>query len=130
MVKVLLAAAALVIAAAPAAAHPAPFSYLDIVFRGGVIEGTLVVHVIDVAHDLGISVPGQLSIISFDDTPGVRSAIPPMTAIRQPIAAMAARAAEMLIARSRGEEPDLSDPKMPHRLVERASTAPPPSEVS
>ena len=26
----------------------------------------------------------------------------------------------------RGEEPDLSDPKMPHRLVERASTAPPP----
>ncbi|WP_122464944.1 MULTISPECIES: LacI family DNA-binding transcriptional regulator [Brevundimonas] len=82
--------------------------------------------VLSVAHDLGISVPGQLSIISFDDTPGVRSAIPPMTAIRQPIAAMAARAAEMLIARSRGEEPDLSDPKMPHRLVERASTAPPP----
>src|SRR5688500_8713129 len=54
MVKAFLAAAALVIAAAPASAHPAPFSYLDIVFRGGVIEGTLVVHVIDVAHDLGI----------------------------------------------------------------------------
>ena len=40
--------------AGPAAAHPAPFSYLDIVFRDGNIEGTLVVHVIDVAHDLGI----------------------------------------------------------------------------
>lgn len=35
-------------------AHPAPFSYLDIVFRNGGIEGTLVVHIIDVAHDLGI----------------------------------------------------------------------------
>ena len=35
-------------------AHPAPFSYLDIVFRGGAIDGTLVVHVIDVAHDLGL----------------------------------------------------------------------------
>lgn len=36
----------------PMAAHPAPFSYLDIVFRNGSIEGTLVVHVIDVAHEL------------------------------------------------------------------------------
>src|SRR5215216_305216 len=35
-------------------AHPAPFSYLDIVFRDGGIDGTLVVHVIDVAHDLNI----------------------------------------------------------------------------
>ncbi len=35
-------------------AHPAPFSYLDIVFRGGHIEGSLVVHVIDVAHELGL----------------------------------------------------------------------------
>jgi hypothetical protein len=35
-------------------AHPAPFSYLDIVFRNGTIEGTLVVHVIDIAHDLEI----------------------------------------------------------------------------
>ena len=42
------------LAATPAAAHPAPFSYLDIVVRDGGIEGTLVVHVIDVAHDLGI----------------------------------------------------------------------------
>src|SRR5687768_16575103 len=39
----------------PATAHPAPFSYLDIVFRNGGIEGTLVVHIIDVAHDLGIA---------------------------------------------------------------------------
>ena len=35
-------------------AHPAPFSYLDIVFRDGDIRGTLVVHVIDVAHELGL----------------------------------------------------------------------------
>jgi hydrogenase/urease accessory protein HupE len=40
---------------APAAAHPAPFSYLDIVFRNGGIEGTLVIHVIDAAHELSIT---------------------------------------------------------------------------
>jgi hydrogenase/urease accessory protein HupE len=39
---------------ASASAHPAPFSYLDIVFRNGGIEGTVVVHVIDVAHELGM----------------------------------------------------------------------------
>jgi len=37
-----------------AAAHPAPFSYLDVVFKDGGIEGSLVVHVIDVAHELGV----------------------------------------------------------------------------
>ena len=43
------------LAAAPAWAHPAPFSYLDVVFKDGGIEGTLVIHVIDAAHDLGIT---------------------------------------------------------------------------
>jgi len=50
-----LAAGFLVCCAPPAAAHPAPFSYLDIVFRDGGIEGTLVIHVIDAAHDLSVT---------------------------------------------------------------------------
>jgi hydrogenase/urease accessory protein HupE len=55
-----VAAALLLCLPAHAAAHPAPFSYLDIVFRDGALEGTLVVHVIDVAHDLGIAPPERL----------------------------------------------------------------------
>ena len=50
----------LLLVANTAAAHPAPFSYLDVVFRNGGIEGTLVVHVIDAAHELGISPPERL----------------------------------------------------------------------
>jgi len=53
-------AVCLLFVARPAAAHPAPFSYLDVVFRNGGIEGTLVVHVIDAAHELGISPPERL----------------------------------------------------------------------
>ena len=49
-----IATAFVLIAAGHASGHPAPFSYLDIVFRDGGIEGSLVVHVIDVAHDLGV----------------------------------------------------------------------------
>ncbi len=37
-----------------AAAHPAPFSFLDLIIRDAGVEGTLVLHVVDVAHDLGI----------------------------------------------------------------------------
>ena len=47
-----------------ASAHPAPFSYLDVVFRNGGIEGTLVVHVIDVAHELGVQ-PEQVMDSAF-----------------------------------------------------------------
>src|SRR5688572_26024258 len=56
-----LALVALALAAPrPAAAHPAPFSYLDVVYRNGGIEGTLVIHVIDAAHELGITPPEQM----------------------------------------------------------------------
>ena len=41
--------------AAPAFAHPVPFSYLDINVHDGVADGTLTTHVLDPAHDIGIS---------------------------------------------------------------------------
>jgi hydrogenase/urease accessory protein HupE len=50
-----IAVAAWALGAGSASAHPAPFSYLDIVFRDGRIEGTLVIHVIDAAHDLSVT---------------------------------------------------------------------------
>ena len=41
--------------AAPAAAHPAPFSYLDLHLDASGVTGTLVVHDLDAAHDLGVT---------------------------------------------------------------------------
>jgi hypothetical protein len=52
--RVLIGLAIVFTGVSAASAHPAPFSYLDIVFKDGGIEGTLVVHVIDVAHELGV----------------------------------------------------------------------------
>ena len=40
---------------APAAAHPAPFSYLDLHLASDGFTGTLVVHDLDAAHDLGVA---------------------------------------------------------------------------
>ena len=81
---------------------------------------------LDVAKSSAFDVPGRLSIVSFDDTPIVKFSTPPLTAIRQPIAEMAARAAEMLIGANNGEAfPDTID-ILPFQLIVRGSTAPPP----
>ena len=52
--------AALMLYAAPVSAHPVPFSYLDLHLRSGAIESTLVLHIIDVAHELGIEPADRL----------------------------------------------------------------------
>jgi hydrogenase/urease accessory protein HupE len=41
--------------ASPAAAHPVPFSYLDLRLQPGQIDGSLVVHIFDAAHDLNVT---------------------------------------------------------------------------
>lgn len=43
-----------------AAAHPAPFSYLDIRIAHSGIEGTLVLHDFDIAHELNLASPETL----------------------------------------------------------------------
>ena len=53
--------AAVVLAAARGAeAHPAPFSFLDVVIGETSIEGVLVLHVVDVAYELGIEPADRL----------------------------------------------------------------------
>jgi LacI family transcriptional regulator len=58
---------------------------------------------LEVARDRGLAVPGDLSLISFDDTPIARFNHPPLTAITQPIAEVTARAVELIIAARAGQ---------------------------
>jgi hydrogenase/urease accessory protein HupE len=48
-----LAAAACLMAAGPASAHPVPFSYVDVRIEPHAIDVTLVAHVFDLSHELG-----------------------------------------------------------------------------
>jgi hydrogenase/urease accessory protein HupE len=48
-----------------ASGHAAPFSYLDLKMRPDGVDGTLVVHDFDVAHDLGIADPASLHDAAF-----------------------------------------------------------------
>jgi LacI family transcriptional regulator len=54
--------------------------------------------VLAAAHRIGISVPGQLSVAGFDDTDLASVVWPPLTTIRQPVRALGAAAAELLLA--------------------------------
>lgn len=51
---------ALLTASWPASAHPTPFSYLDLRVAPSGVDVSLVAHVIDIAHDLGVEPPERL----------------------------------------------------------------------
>jgi LacI family transcriptional regulator len=77
---------------------------------------------LDVARDRGLRIPEHLSLVSFDDTPAVRYAHPPLTAVAQPIAAVTARAVELIIAQRAGRAVPDGPEVVPAGLVVRGST--------
>ena len=52
--------AALLLRAAPASAHPVPFSYLDLHLQPGSVDLSLVVHMFDAGHDLQVDPADRL----------------------------------------------------------------------
>ena len=79
---------------------------------------------LEVARDLGLNVPRDLSLVSFDDTPIARFAVPALTSVDQPIAATASRAVELIIDAQRGAPLPDEIVVIPAGLVPRKSTAP------
>ena len=64
------------VCARPAVAHPAPFSYLDVRLSPSAMDGTLVLHDFDVAHEIGLATPDAL--IDPQSLPGY---VPQITAL-------------------------------------------------
>lgn len=81
--------------------------------------------VIDVAHELGLRVPDDLSVIGFDDVPEATRRALPLTTIQQPMRRLGAVAADMVFTLLAGQEVDEMHVILPTRLVVRATTAPP-----
>jgi LacI family transcriptional regulator len=83
--------------------------------------------VLSVAHDRGLNVPGELSLVGFDDIPIATQSWPPLTTIVQPIRQMAKRATSLLLDIVSGNTPSPHNvvEEIPSSLVHRKSTAKP-----
>lgn len=73
-------------------------------------------------HELGIEVPGDLSVISVDDMAFMQICSPRLCAIRQPIGEIALKASEIIMKRVRGDYEDFpQNLKLHTKFVERES---------
>jgi LacI family transcriptional regulator len=77
------------------------------------------------ARDLGLSIPGDVSVIGFDDI-GLASVVtPPLATVRVPQLAMGREAARVLLALL-SSDPGVSSVRLPTEFVARPSLAAPP----
>ncbi|KJK35749.1 LacI family transcriptional regulator [Streptomyces variegatus] len=78
-------------------------------------------------HEAGRSVPGDVSVVGYDDVPEAAHFLPPLTTVRTDFAEIGTRSLRLLLDRidGPGERP-LVDTLVPVDLVVRASSGPPP----
>jgi LacI family transcriptional regulator len=78
-------------------------------------------------HEAGLAIPGDVSVVGFDDMPWAASLNPPLTTVAQPAVEMGVVAARVLLDRL-DDAADIAPRRivLQPRLVVRASTAPPP----
>ncbi|MCC7010025.1 MAG: HupE/UreJ family protein [Acidobacteria bacterium] len=96
-------------AAMPAAAHPVPFSYVDVQVRGTAIEVAVVAHAYDLAHDLGLDV-GMADTLLLDPV-----------ILRRQATAIAALVGGRLTLRADGVTLRPGAWSMPEAIADRAS---------
>jgi DNA-binding LacI/PurR family transcriptional regulator len=91
----------------------------------------LALGIVRVARERGLVVPADLSVVGFDDSPAARYAVPPLTTVRQDVAAKGRAAAAALTAgidrRRSGTTARARHVLLPTELVVRASTGPAPT---
>lgn len=79
---------------------------------------------VELATELDIRVPEDLSIVGFDNIPESAMCTPPLTTVEQPIRVMGERAVTMLIQLIAGETPEVTHTTLATTLVVRRSTGP------
>ncbi len=81
------------------------------------------------AHERGLKLPSELSVVGFDDSPLAPYFHPPLTTVRQPLEWQGSCAAELLIARLEGRPMPAPHPQA-LELIVRQSTGPKGPQVS
>jgi len=85
---------------------------------------SIAVGVIRTARRRGLDVPGDLSVVGFDDTYNAMWVEPPLTTVKQPLRQMGRVAARTVLDLAAGKVPDSHHVQLATSLVIRESTAP------
>ncbi len=86
----------------------------------------IAVGVLAAANELGIAVPGELSVTGFDDTPQARWTTPRLTSVGQPLVGMGRMAIETVLGMADGVQPASQHLQLATTLNVRDSTGPAP----
>lgn len=76
------------------------------------------------AHSRGLSVPGDVSVVGYDDSPFMAFTSPALTTLRQPVSAMTQAAVGALLTAIRGLPTDRTEMLFHPDLIIRQSTGP------
>ncbi|MGW2812110.1 LacI family DNA-binding transcriptional regulator [Streptomyces sp. NPDC001415] len=91
----------------------------------GIVCGSdmMALGVVRAARERGLDVPGDVSVVGFDDSQLIAFTDPPLTTVRQPVAAMAAAAVSALLEEIGGTPVQRTEFVFQPELVVRGSTA-------
>ena len=77
--------------------------------------------VMEAVRDCGLRIPGDISVIGFDDIPQTTHVHPPLTTIRQPLEQMGRIATRMLLEQIGNPAAEPARIELPTELIIRAS---------
>lgn len=79
--------------------------------------------VVDAAGAAGIAIPGDISLVGFDDNAIAKTLYPRLTTVRQPLEEMAETACQFVVNRIRNPGKGVEHAEAPFQIVERESVA-------
>ncbi|MFJ3668906.1 LacI family DNA-binding transcriptional regulator [Streptomyces sp. NPDC090106] len=86
----------------------------------------MAVGVLHAFHEAGRRVPGDISVVGYDDIPEAAHLLPPLTTVRSDFAEIGTRSLRLLLDRIDGRDEEGLQPLIPAELVVRRSSGPPP----
>ena len=94
------------------------------------INDLLAIGVLRAAADLGLRIPDDLSLVSYDDIPVARYLVPRLTTVSKEPVKVGQEAVKLLLARIQNPERPIQKVDMPIHLIVRDSTGPAPILVA
>ena len=77
--------------------------------------------IIDAANAAGIAIPGDISLVGFDDNAVAKTVRPRLTSVRQPLEEMGEAACQILVERIRHPARANQHKQVPFQIIERES---------